>query len=226
MTEYEVVEHMPTSDIYSRKINTVTMIGVNGHSSSGDTYGPVGTIDEILIDRAGASGRARAGESQENEHRVDVGFNLPKCAPAGWTKHRSGQADVVLLRMAPILTLPTTGADRPSEVCIALYGNGQACDKGVVIADPGNASSADLQIGNSLAPEALFERYHQAYAAWLAKDRQLLSVDVNLSPFELSSFRMWQAVRVRSRNFLVSKLSVRVAASADGVDVSADLISL
>ena len=116
--------------------------------------------------------------------------------------------------------------DRPADVYIALYGNGQACDKGVVIADPDSAESADLTIGDSLAPEALFERYHQAYAAWLAKDRQLLSVNLNLSVIELASFRMWQAVRVRSRNFLVSKLTVRVAASADGVNVNADLISL
>lgn len=224
--EYEVVEHTPTGDAFSRKINTVTMIGVTGHSSTGDTYGPVGTIDEILIDRVGTSGKARAGAEQDSERSVDIGFKLPKCAPAGWTKRRTGQADSVMLRMAPILSLPATGADRPTDVCIAIYGNGQACDKGVVLADLDSASSDDLTVGDSLAPQALFERYHQAYAAWLATDRQLLSVDVNLSPFELASFRMWQAVRVRSRNFLVSKLTVRVSASADGVDVSADLISL
>lgn len=224
--EYEVVKHGPTEDLFSRKVNTVPMIGVTGHSSTGDTYGQVGTIDEILIDRVGANGKARAGAVQENERSVDIGFSLPKCAPAGWTKHRTGQSDVVVLRMAPILSLPAAGADRPAEVYIALYGNGQACDKGVVIANPDNTSSADQTIGDSLAPEALFERYHQEYAAWLAKDRQLLSVDLDLTPTELAAFRMWQAVRVRSRIFLVSKLSVRISVSAAGIDVSVDLIAL
>ena len=224
--EYEAVRHASTGDLFSRKKNTVSMIGVTGHSSTGDIYGQVGTIDEILIDRAGASGKGRAGEEQEDERAVDIVFRLPKCAPVGWVKKRTGQAEVHVLRMAPILALPAKGGDRPTDVYIALYGNGQACDKGVVIADPDSPSSADLTIGDSLAPQMLFDRYHQAYAAWLAKDRQLLSVDLNLSVMELAAFRMWQAVRVRSRNFLVSKLSVRVSASADGVNVSADLISL
>ena len=47
-----------------------------------------------------------------------------------------------------------------------------------------------------------------------------------ITVLELAAFRMWQAVRVRSRNFLVAKLSIRVSAIASGVDVSADLISL
>ncbi len=224
--EYEAARHTPTGDVFSRKINTVAMIGVTGHSSTGDTYGQVGTIDEVLIDRVGTDGKAVSDEDAEEVRSTDIGFRLPKCVPAGWTKHRTGQADSVVLRMAPVLSLPATGAERPKDVYIALYGNGQACDKGVVIADPDSASSADLTIGDSLAPQALFDRYHQVYAAWLAKDRQLLSVDLDLTPFELASFRMWQAVRVRSRNFLVSKLSVRVNASSEGVDVSADLISL
>lgn len=224
--EYEAARHTPTGDVFSRKLNTVPMIGVTGHSSTGDIYGQIGTIDEILIDRVGTDGKAVSDGDAEHVRSVDIGFRLPKCAPVGWVKKRTGQAEVIVRRMAPILSLPATGGDRPADVYIALYGNGQACDKGVVIADPDSAESADLTIGDSLAPEALFERYHQAYAAWRAKDRQLLSVDLNLSVIELASFRMWQAVRVRSRNFLVSKLTVRVAASADGVNVNADLISL
>ena len=225
-TEYETAQHTPTGDVFSRKLNTVSMIGVTGHSSSGDTYGQVGTIDEVLIDRVGAEGKAVSNEDAEDVRSVDIGFRLPKCAPVGWVKKRTGQAEVIVRRMAPILSLPATGGDRPTDVYIALYGNGQACDKGVVIADPDSAESADQTIGASLAPAELFDRYHQAYAAWLAKDRQLLSVDLNLSVMELAAFRMWQAVRVRSRNFLVSKMSVRVSAAANGVDVSADLISL
>jgi len=225
--EYDVAQHTPTGDLYSRKLNTVTMFGVTGHSSSGDIYGPVGTIDEVLIDRQGSSGTARAGSAEDNERIVDIGFKLPRCAPSGWTKHYDdGSADQVIRRMAPIISLPATGGDRPADVYVAIYGNGQAGDKGVVIANPDSASSADLEIGDSLAPVELFQEYHQAYAAWLAGDRQILSVDLDLSTYELVSFRMWQAVRVRSRNFLVSKLSVRIAASGDGVDVSADLISL
>ena len=202
------------------------MIGVIGHSSQGDIYGQVGTIDEILIDRVGTDGNAVSRDGEEDVKSVDIGFLLPKCAPSGWVKKRDGSAEVYIRRMAPILSLPATGGDRPTDVYIAIYGNGQACDKGVVIANPDSATSADETVGASLVPAALFEQYHQAYAAWLAKDRQLLTVGLDLSVMELAAFRMWQAVRVRSRNFLVAKLSIRVSAIASGVDVSADLISL
>lgn len=224
--EYETAKHTPTGDIYSRKLSTVSMIGVIGHSSQGDIYGQVGTIDEILIDRVGTDGNAVSRDGEEDVKSVDIGFLLPKCAPSGWVKKRDGSAEVYIRRMAPILSLPATGGDRPTDVYIAIYGNGQACDKGVVIANPDSATSADETVGASLVPAALFEQYHQAYASWLAKDRQLLTVGLDLSVMELAAFRMWQAVRVRSRNFLVAKLSIRVSAIASGVDVSADLISL
>jgi len=224
--EFEPVIHVPTGDLYSRRINRSTMIGPTGHSSTGTIYGPIGSIDEILIDRPGASGKARSGSDGE-EHSVDIGLRLIGCAPAGWTKHYdSGAADQSVRRMAPIIDLPARGADRPTDVYIALYGNGQACDNGYVIEDPDVVDSADQQFCGSLMPEALFPQYHQAYAAWLAKDRQVLSVRVELSVDELAAFRMWHPVRLRGRNFLVSKLSIRIAAGAEGMDVSAELIAL
>ena len=224
--EYEAVEHMPTGDVFSRKKNTVSMIGIIGHGSTGSVYGQVGTIDEILIDRVGSTAKVRTGEDTEHVRTVDVGFRVPRCVPAGWTKRPDSGAAKYVRRMAPILQIPESGADFPTDVYVALYENGQACDKGTVIADPDTGSSQDLQIGESIAADALFERFHQEFAAWLSKDRQVLSVDLNLSVPELAAFRMWQVVRVRSRNFIVSKLSVRLAAGSDGVDVSADLISL
>lgn len=219
--DYDAVKHAALEDLYSlKKSNPVQIKNLQDTS--------IGIAEEILIDRCDRTGAIQEADGTEQTKKVSIGLHLAKCAPVRryWlqtTNVRTLRSDN---RMAAILSLPAYGAERPTDVYIALYGNGQACDKGVVIANPDSASSADQTIGDSLAPEALFERYHQAYAAWLAKDRQLLSVDLDLSPSELAAFRMWQAVRVRSRNFLVSKLSVRVSASAGGVDVSADLLSL
>lgn len=222
--DYDAVKHSSLADLYSLK--NADPVQINRQGSREETI-PVGIAQEVLIDRCDRTGAKQEAEGAEETKAIKICLHLAKCVPVRrYWLHTNNTVLGSDVRMAAVLTLPAYGAERPKDVYIALCGNGQACDKGIVIADPDSASSADLQISESLAPEALFERYHQAYAAWLAKDRQLLSVDVNLSPFELSSFRMWQAVRVRSRNFLVSKLSVRVTAAADGVDVSADLISL
>ena len=224
--DYDAVKHTGLEDLYSLK-NT-DPIQINKEGSRPGTVEPIGIAEEVLIDRCDRTGAKQEAEGTEETKTVSIGLHLAKCAPVRryWlqtTNVRTLESDI---RMAAILTLPAYGAERPTDAYIALYGNGQACDKGVVIADPDSAESADQTIGASLAPAELFDRYHQAYAAWLAKDRQLLSVDLNRSVMELASFRMWQSVRVRSRNFLVSKLSVRVSAAANGVDVSADLISL
>lgn len=219
--DYDAVKHTGLEDLYSlKKAARVQINNLQGSS--------IGNTEEILIDRCDRTGAKQEAEGTEDTRKVSVGLHLAKCAPVRryWLQTTNVRTLMSDNRMAAILTLPAYGAERPTDAYIALYGNGQACDKGVVIADPDAPSSVDQTIGDSLAPAALFERYHQAYAAWLAKDRQLLSVDLDLSPSELVAFRMWQAVRVRSRNFLVSKLSVRVSASAGGVDVSADLLSL
>ncbi len=219
--DYDAVRHTGLDDLYSlKRADPVQINNLQGTS--------IGIATEILIDRCDRAGAKQEAEGTEETEKVSIGLHLAKCAPVRryWIQTMNVRTLRSDIRMAAMLTLPAYGAERPTDVYIALYGNGQACDKGVVIADPDSAESADQTIGASLAPAELFERYHQAYAAWLAKDRQLLSVDLNLSVMELAAFRMWQAVRVRSRNFLVSKLSVRVSAAANGVDVSADLISL
>lgn len=221
---YAAVKHTGLEDLYSLKKADSVQINRQG---SNQQLIPVGLVQEVLIDRCDRTGAKQEAEGTKETKTVSIGLHLAKCAPVKryWLLDNNTALESDS-RMAAILQLPAYGAERPKEVYIALYGNGQACDKGVVIANPGNAESADQTIGNSLAPTALFARYHQEYAAWLAKDRQVLSVDLDFPVMELAAFRMWQTVRVRSRNFLVSKLSVRVSAAASGVDVSADLIAL
>ncbi|MBQ9660695.1 MAG: hypothetical protein IJV37_05465 [Bacteroidales bacterium] len=222
--EYLAIEHSGLADLYSLKAADQVSIQYDGTR----TVETIGITHEILIDRIDRVSAKQEAEGTDEMHSVSVGLRLAKCAPVRryWKVFTTTFTLVSDIRMAAILSLPAYGGERPKEAYIALCSGNQASDKGVIIADPDSAGSADQDLGVSLSPDALFAQYHQAYAAWLAKDRQLLSVDLDLTPFELASFRMWQAVRVRSRNFLVSKLSVRVNASSEGVDVSADLISL
>ncbi len=219
--DYQAVLHSGTKDLYSLKLAE----GVQINNASGSL---VGTVQEIFIDRCDQVGAAQEEDGLSDVKSVDIGLSLAKCAPVRrhWLLRGSSWSLSSDVNMAAILPLPAYGAERPTEAYIALYGNGQASDKGVVIADPSSESSADQSMGISLAPEALYQAYHTEFAAWLAKDRQILSVDLNLTVPELAAFRMWKAVRVRSRNFLVSKMSVRISMSAEGVDVSAELISL
>ena len=219
--KYEVVKHTPSGAIFSCRINEVPW--TDWFDWSGFPHVPTGQergrIRELLIDRIGA-----------NKNRNDSSaFSVPRCVPAGWEKIPAdaeyGPAEH-LHRMVPVLPVVANAADRPTDVYVALDWNNQVSDTGYVFFTPDDPFSLDLKIGADLNMGVFLERNNKAFAAWLAKDRQTLSVDLNLSVVELASFRMWQTVRVRGRNFLVSKLSIRCSASSAGVDVSADLISL
>ena len=74
--------------------------------------------------------------------------------------------------------------------------------------------------------EALYRDFHTEFEAWLAKDRQIISMDIDLSMQDINNFRMWHVVTVRNRLFLVKRLTLRLSARMDRVLSSVELISL
>lgn len=151
--------------------------------------------------------------------------------------------------MAPILEI-TNGqdAERGSDVYVGLSPDGvQLTDyRGLKTTPPSShptsASEID-QIGDvtlalsryvatrfgstpSLKPGWLFEQFHKPYYEWLAKDRQLLSCDVNLTAIDLQNFRMYNKMLIHGRAFFVKKLSVTFKAGAEGFECEADFLSV
>ena len=90
------------------------------------------------------------------------------------------------------------------------------------MSDDGN----DFQIGSSLTAATLYADYHTEFEAWLAKDRQIISMDIDLSMQDINNFRMWQVVTVRNQLFLVKRLTLRLSTKMDRVLSSVELINL
>lgn len=126
-------------------------------------------------------------------------------------------------RMAGQVKFPADGSERDSKIIFGLYGTGQMVGKGIKMLDNGNDAGSGY--GYSLAAYSLAER-HQQYREWLAKDRQIISVDLNLDLNDIASFRFWHAVMIRSRKFIVKRLTLRISARRDGILSSAELISM
>lgn len=126
-------------------------------------------------------------------------------------------------RMAGQVKFPADGSERDSKIIFGLYGTGQMVGKGIKMLDNGNDGGSSY--GYSLAAYSLAER-HQQYREWLAKDRQIISVDLNLDLNDIASFRFWHAVMIRSRKFIVKRLTLRISARRDGILSSAELISM
>ncbi len=179
------------------------------------------------------------------------GFNLVKCVPCILNKqvaYAAGDgAGTPSFAYAPVLDFPNKEAERGSDVYIGLMVNSQLTDSGRAmpgtVPDPALNSSglptapdlsalADVTLtpdgwseAVSLRPDWLYEHFHKSYAAWLAKDRQLLSCDVNLSVDDLLHFAMYRKVLIHGREFFVKKLSVTLRTGSKALECTADFIS-
>jgi hypothetical protein len=125
-------------------------------------------------------------------------------------------------RMSGLVSFPADGGERDSKVILGNFGHDQFVGKGLGMSDDGN----DFQIGSSLTAAVLYAEYHTEFEAWLAKDRQIISMDIDLSMQDINSFRMWQVVTVRNRLFLVKRLTLRLSTKMDRVLSSVELINL
>lgn len=161
------------------------------------------------ITYGGAGSYSNAEDKDAETTSCDIPFTLARCIP-----------DFKTMKMAPVINAPDS-SERPTEVIIGEIppSLGYMISRGMGLSDTSPAY-------DDLAPKALFENYHRDYAAWLAKDRQVISAEVLLRPDEVCAFRLWRPVMIQNRPFLVKSLSIECAASSDSISVTADFISL
>ena len=127
--------------------------------------------------------------------------------------------------MAPIINPEAVSGDRSKKAYIGiihlyncLVSNGYSATY--------SKMDAMFQGRGAITPDALWDKYHKAFAQWLGKTRQRVAVDVNLTPVELHNFRLYRPVYFRGRKWIVAKLSVTVAAGSDRVTTRGEFIEI
>lgn len=207
----------------------------------------VATADILFQNNLKQMNTVEGRDSSENI----CGFSLVKCTPCilNWvTPYTSGNgADTPAFAYAPVIEFQNKEADRGSDVYIGLMVNSQLTDSGrampstvpdLTLDSDGQPVVSDSSLladvtftpdgwnePVSLRPDWLYEHFHKSYAAWLAKDRQLLSCDVKLTAEDLMNFRLHHKVLIHGREFFVKKLSVTIRADASRPECSAEFIS-
>lgn len=125
-------------------------------------------------------------------------------------------------RLAGQVSFPKDGDDRKSTIILGVFEDGQLVGKGIRMSE----NISDVQTSYDLSAESLYNSYHKKFAAWLAKDRQVIQADLDLSLSDISSFRMWHAVMVRNRLFIVKRLTLHLSMGLDHPLSSVELMSL
>lgn len=125
-------------------------------------------------------------------------------------------------RMAGQVSFPADGGERDSKLIIGVYESGQLVGKGKKM---NSDSGADANASYNLSSESLYQK-HQSYLNWIAQDRNVVSVDLDLSVQDIADFRMWFTVMVRSQMFVVKKLRILLSSKRDSILSTADLVRL
>lgn len=139
---------------------------------------------------------------------------------------------ILNLIVAPLISAPSIGEQRGNMTIIGIIGEGQMTDKGYVSIPTaesdiyGFSVFQDKFLGFSLDPTALFNKYHSEFAEWFGKRRQIVSLNLHLSVMDIASFRLYQKVYFKGREWLPIKLSVSVDIGSGSIDASGEFISV
>lgn len=169
-----------------------------------------------ILTRKGHSIQSVTGEDQfDNSTEIQ----LVKCAP---TRVDWGYADEgVTFAIAPIIDVITPGTKRPTEIIIGEMHDHQLIDGPAF----GNIDDGWFDYDAPSIRTQVLTSYHSAFMAWLAKDRQTISAELNLKAYEINAFRFWKPVLFANKAWIVRKLSVTLSAKAGITSVNGEFVA-
>lgn len=184
--------------------------------------------------------------NSDDTEDVSVEFDLIKCAPYILNDYETksiSRGNKTLSRLTQRCSLgglieATENTDeRPTTPIIGVYRNGQISPDGITL-EPEipfpapDAFGVGLFQDNlpdnraiSLMPVDLFRNFHSQRANWLAKDKQVISCDVDLDEYDLAVLDFTRKARICGRDFFIRKITVTINQESSRVSCSAEFIS-
>lgn len=72
----------------------------------------------------------------------------------------------------------------------------------------------------------LYNRFHKPYAEWLARDKEMLKVDLNLTASDIANLRLWVKVLVFNVRYLIKTLEITGNTTHDILHSNAELVEV
>ena len=191
---------------------------------------------EMLIDNIYRPHTEFTSGTAEDEESVRIGASPVKCVPkvipiptrnadGAITGYNGDVVQVTDCRITPVISIPDK-AERGTDVLLGVYGYGQVSDNGLLFIDPDDHTDVDIPDGVNLSPEALFNDHHSDYAAWVSKDRQVVTVGLDLSAADISSWRMYRRFAFRGRLWICRKLTVNFNTSSEAIEAEGEFVEV
>ena len=156
--------------------------------------------------------------SKENMYDSTVAFNAIPSIP--YNTYYGTDASKYSDSLVCYISFPSIGEERSSDCWIGYWQDKQLVS--------GNYTCKNNKVysetGLSLRPQALYDSTHKVFAEWLATDRQVISVKLNLSIIDIYNFKIWEKVSIYNRSFLFKSINITLYTTTSKVEVSAELI--
>lgn len=216
---YNTHLHSPTGDIFSYTTVHIT----NTNTERTITIWPADSLLRVC------NNIEITAEGSDDTFNNSIGLSLVRPIPDTVMNTEDYTYQLVV---APLINPPAIGEERGTQAMIGIIGEKQMTDKGYIsvllddAAMNGLPVFRDQYLDFSLDPKALHSKYHTRLSSWLGKRRQVVSLDLNLSIEDIASFRMYQKVYFKGRQWLAVKLSISVDVASGSIKASGDFITV
>lgn len=216
---YNTHLHSPTGDIFSYTTVHIT----NTNTARTITIWPADSLLRVC------NNIETTAEDSDDSFDNSIGLSLVRPIPDTVMNTEDYSYQLVV---APLINPPAIGEERGTQAMIGIIGEKQMTDKGYISVLMSDAAMNGLPVFRdqyldfSLDPKALHSKYHSRLSRWLGKRRQVVSLDLNLSIEEIASFRMYQKVYFKGRQWLPVKLSVSVDVASGSIETSGEFITV
>lgn len=198
-TDYQAILFEGSKDIYSGRKFT---------SGGKSAY-----LTDVVYHNVSPVGGDGGGDAKYDS---STGFTLPYCVPEVLYR-----GDTPLYLMAPVVEVPKANSDRDSKVYVGYAVGGQMTDSGYYF----DGNGVEAKTGKPISPGQLYVSHHEAFANWISKPRQRVSVDLNLTGLDLGVFRMDRLVWFRGHTWVPAKLTVTLRAGSDTISSRGEFVS-
>lgn len=152
-------------------------------------------------------GSLPSSEDADEVFENKISLEVVRCTPE--KVYHSANTGGIKKIIAPVVPATDPTLERGKKAYIGLIVGNQMCDKGIAV---NQAGTADVNTHVSLSIDSLMRNYHQGFANWMARDRQIVSVDLDFNEADVANFQLWRRVFFAQRLWITKKLTVDLTA--------------
>lgn len=226
--ENSVVRHIPTKDIYEVIPTTIKTGWTDGEQNS--------RVEKLLSLKEQGRMHAKSNIDSENSYSAISGLTPVKTLPSLYLENKNSTRRYAYI--APIISFPQIGETRSSDIyfgivhyvgdtfnktisATALSSNGVYALSNSTTTTTWSENNTNLALDED---DGIYNLFHREFAEWLAKDKSIYSVKLNLNTFDIYNLQLWRKVMLKNQLFFIKTLSISFNTSSSTIETEGEFV--